>query len=359
MTDDASVPPSAVAPSAVKSSAVVPVASDVIDPDRLRAELDDVYERFRHLDQGTVASYIPELADADPTHFAISVVGVGGAAFEVGDTSVPFTIQSISKPFVFGLALGDLGRDAVLDKVGVEPSGEAFNSIEFDDATRRPYNPMVNSGAIATTGLIDGADQVERLRRVLDTFARYAGRELAVDSAVFFSERATGDRNRAIAYLMRSFGMVDADIEDTLELYFQQCSVLVDTHDLAVMGATLANGGTNPLTGEQVLAPDYVKDVLSIMLSCGMYDYSGEWSYRVGVPAKSGVSGAILAVIPGQAAVAVYSPPLDAKGNSVRGIAVFEELSKRYSLHYLESVFRGNTLGRAIHAASADPEIDP
>jgi len=285
---------------------------------------------------------------ADPDDFGIAVVGVRGRSFEVGTTAQPFTIQSISKPFVYGMALEDHGRDGVLANVGVEPSGEAFNAIAFDDASNRPFNPMINSGAITTTSLLAGGNQVERIHRVLRSLSAFAGRDLQVDSATFFSERATGDRNRAIAYLMRSSGMLEADVEETLELYFQQCSVLVTCRDLAVMGATLANGGVNPLNGERVLAQRYVKDVLSIMLSCGMYDYSGEWAYRVGVPAKSGVSGGIVAVLPGQAAIAVYSPPLDAKGNSVRGIKVFEELARRFSLHYLESLFHNNTVGHAL-----------
>jgi glutaminase len=317
--------------------------------DAIQDQLAHIHAQFADLDDGEVADYIPELADADPHDFGIAVVGVGGRLFEFGTTERAFTIQSISKPFVYGMALEDLGRDGVLERVGVEPSGEAFNAIVLDEVSNRPFNPMINSGAIATTGLIAGANQVERLHRVISTLSAFAGRDLQVDSATFFSERATGDRNRAIAHLMRSSGMLpDGDIDEMLELYFQQCSVLVTCRDLAVMAATLANGGINPLTGVRAIEQRYVKDVLSLMLSCGMYDYSGEWAYRVGVPAKSGVGGGITAVLPGQAGIAVFSPPLDAKGNSLRGIKVFEELSSRFSLHFLEVLFHNNTLGHAL-----------
>ena len=320
----------------------------------LHDQIAEIHARFADLDEGHIADYIPELADASREHFGIAGVGTKGRVIEVGDTDVAFTIQSISKPFVYGLALEDHGRDGVLARVGVEPSGEAFNAIELDEVSNRPFNPMINSGAIATTSLVEGESQVERLHRVITMLSTYAGRDLQVDSATFFSERATGDRNRAIAHLMRSSEMLPvADIDELLELYFQQCSVLVTCRDLAMMAATLANGGVNPVTGQRAIAQRYVKDVLSIMLSCGMYDYSGEWAYRVGVPAKSGVGGGITAVLPGQAGLAVFSPPLDAKGNSLRGIKVFEELSNRFSLHFMEVLFHNNTIGHALDRAGA------
>jgi glutaminase len=183
---------------------------------------------------------------------------------------------------------------------------------------------------------------------MLAMFARYAGRDVFVDTATFLSERSTGFRNRAIAYLMLNFGMIQDRVDETLELYFNQCSVLVTSRDLAVMGATLANGGINPLTGARALESQYIKDLLSIMLSCGMYDYAGEWSYRVGLPAKSGVSGGVIAVVPGLAGIGIYSPPLDAKGNSVRGVRVCRELSERFGLHAFECGFSGTTLRDAI-----------
>jgi glutaminase len=244
-----------------------------------------------------------------------------------------FTIQSISKAFIYGLALEDRGREYVNSKVSVEPTGEAFNSIVLDEKTNRPYNPMVNAGAIATTDLIEGHGATERLKRILDLFRRYTGRELEMNVPVFLSEKATGHRNRAIAYLMLNFGMVSDRIEETLDLYFQQCSLMVNGHDLAVMAATLANGGVNPMTGERAIDGRYVQDVISVMLTCGMYDYSGEWGYRVGIPAKSGVGGGITAVVPEKLGIGTFSPLLDEKGNSVRGIKVCTDLSQDFGLH--------------------------
>lgn len=309
-----------------------------------RETLRDLHARLSTVRDGNVATYIPELAKADPDWLAISVVTADGQMFDVGDSKQLFTIQSISKPFMFGLALEDHGREAVLKKVGVEPTGEAFNSIVLDEASNRPFNPMVNAGAIATADLIKGRDFPERLTRMLDMFGRYCGRPMNIDNAVFLSERATGHRNRAMAHLMLNFGMVTDRVEETLELYFQQCSVLVNSRDLAMMGATLANGGVNPVTGERAIAATHVKDLLSIMLSCGMYDYAGEWAFRVGIPAKSGVAGGIVAVIPGQLGIGIFSPRLDAKGNSVRGIKVCEELSEKFGLHCFEAGFTGPSL---------------
>lgn len=307
----------------------------------LRTVLRELYDKYRPLRDGKVADYIPELAKADPDSFGISVVTKDGQIFSAGDVKQQFTIQSISKPFVFGLALEMHGRDHVLSKVGVEPTGEAFNAIVLDEASNRPFNPMVNSGAVATADLIEGKDFPERVSRLIGMFSKYCGRQVYVDNTVFMSERATGHRNRAIGHLMLNFGMVRDRIEESLELYFQQCSMMVSCHDLAVMGATLANGGLNPISGERAIEQRYVKYLLSIMLSCGMYDYAGEWAYRVGIPSKSGVAGGIVAVIPGVAGIGIYSPPLDAKGNSVRGIKVFEELSERFGLHAFETGYAG------------------
>jgi glutaminase len=310
----------------------------------LREILREMHARIALRDEGTVANYIPELAKADRRWFGISLVSTDGQVFEVGDCKQLFTIQSVSKPFVYGLALEDHGVEHVLNKVGVEPTGEAFNAIVLDEASNRPFNPMVNAGSIATADLIKGQDYPERVGRLMAMFSRYCGRDVYVDNSVFMSERLTGHRNRAIAHLMLNFGMVGQRMEESLELYFQQCSLLVSCHDLAIMGATLANGGINPITGVRAIERAYVKYLLSIMLSCGMYDYSGEWAYRVGVPSKSGVGGGIVGVIPGQFGIGIFSPPLDGKGNSVRGIQVCQELSQRFGLHIFESGFAGTTL---------------
>jgi glutaminase len=298
-----------------------------------QAYLEDLYDELRDIDDGTVASYIPELARANPRWFGICAATVDGRVFAVGDHGQPFTIQSVSKPFMYGLALEDNGRAGMLARVGVEPTGDAFNAIVLDEATNRPYNPMVNAGAIAVAGHIKGDDPTERLNRVLDMFQRYAGRQILMDASVFTSERTTGHRNRAMAHLMRNFGMIGERIDETLDLYFQQCSMLVTCRDLALMGATLANGGVNPVTGAQALDRQYVADVLSVMYTCGMYDYSGEWAYKVGLPAKSGVGGGIVAVVPGRLGIGVFSPLLDARGNSVRGVKACMALAEHYGLH--------------------------
>ena len=310
----------------------------------LRDVLRDLHARYAPVDDGKVADYIPELAKADRRWFGIALATTDGQIFEIGDSKQLFTIQSISKPFVYGLALEDHGLEHVLSKVGVEPTGEAFNAIVLDEASNRPFNPMVNAGAIATADLIKGKDFPERVTRLLSMFGKYCGRDVYIDNSVFMSERMTGHRNRAIGHLMLNFGMVGEEIEESLELYFQQCSVLVTCRDLAVMGATLAAGGVNPLTKQRAIDQQYVKYLLSIMLSCGMYDYAGEWAYRVGIPSKSGVGGGIVAVIPGQFGIATFSPPLDAKGNSVRGIRAFQDLSSRFGLHAFETSFSGPTL---------------
>ncbi len=309
-----------------------------------RAILNELYDKYRGNMEGKVADYIPELALADPNWFAISVVTVDGQTFDVGDHEQIFSIQSVSKPFMFGLALEDHGRDEVLKKVGVEPTGEAFNAIVLDEESNRPFNPLVNAGAIATADLVRGKDFADRIKRTLSMFGRYIGHDVHIDNAIFLSERTTGHRNRAISHLMLNFGMVTEQIPDSLELYFQQCSILVNAHDLAVMGATLANAGVNPITKERAIEREYVKDVLSVMLTCGMYDYAGEWAYRVGLPAKSGVGGGICAVVPGRCGIGIFSPLLDPRGNSVRAIKVCEELSQRFGLHAFELGFDGPRL---------------
>jgi len=284
---------------------------------------------------GTVADYIPELSKADPDHFGISLATLDGHVYEVGDTRIPFTIQSMSKPFVFALALDTLGAVRVESAIGVEPSGDPFNSIRLN-AENHPFNPMVNAGAIACSGLIreaKGEAAFDFLRKAL---GRFAGRELDMDEAVFASESATGDRNRAIGYLLRNSEVITEDVTAVLDVYFRQCSVRVTARDIAIMAATLANRGVNPVTGEQVVTPYAISRTLSVMTSSGMYDFAGEWIYRIGIPAKSGVGGGILAALPARLGLGSYSPRLDKHGNSVRGIKVCEALSSHYDLHMLD-----------------------
>src|SRR4051794_601278 len=284
--------------------------------ERINGRLRDLYERQLLLEAGSAVRYYasgreyygPELAGEERDRFAIVLASPEGDVYAAGDADTAFALQSMSKVFVYALALRDHGRDHVLEHVGVEPSGDAFNSIVFDEPHRRPFN--------------------------LGALRAYAGNpRLEVDWDVFERELGTADRNRATAYLMRSNGMLSGDVEAILAVYLQQCSVNVTCRDLAVMAATLANGCVNPLTGERVLPRGHVRDVLSVMHTCGMYDAAGQWAFDVGVPAKSGVSGGILAAVPGKMGIAVYSPGLDEHGNSVRGVRVCEEVSGRLGLH--------------------------
>ena len=312
----------------------------------IQSRLGDLYERYRGDDSGQVATYIPELAKADPSQFGIALATLDGFVYEAGDARSLFTIQSISKPFVYGLALEDHGSAEVLRRIGVEPSGDAFNSVVFDERGNRPFNPMVNAGAIATCALIKGSSLHERLGRVLDLFARFTGRIVDIDEDVYRSEKATGHRNRAIAYLELNAGMLSEPVDDHLDLYFKQCSILVNARDLAVMAATLANDGINPLTGDRAMSLEHVQSVLSVMQSCGMYDFSGEWGFRVGLPAKSGVGGGILAALPGQVGIGTFSPPLDERGNSVRGVRACREFSESLNLHIFGSGFKLDSVVR-------------
>ena len=304
--------------------------------DPISALLAEELETVRGQQSGQTAQYIPSLAQADPDQLGMAVVGPRGSVISVGDDTTAFTIQSMSKPFVFALALAAHGRARMLAQVGVEPSGEPFNAISLEPNTGRPANPLVNAGAIATTGMIPGDSSATRDALILDGLSRFAGRDLVVDEKVYESESETGDRNRALAFLLRSHGVIGPDPQAVVESYFRQCSIVVTVQDVAVMAATLAFGGRNPVTGEQVVSSDIARDVVSVMTSCGMYDFSGEWMLRVGMPAKSGVSGGILAVSPSQFGVGVFSPRLDQHGNSVRGISLLEKLSDDYGMHQFD-----------------------
>jgi len=313
--------------------------NDAIDRLALASPIGEYLARLLHKHRATpdgdVATYIPELAKANSEWFGICIATADGHVYETGDSRQAFTIQSISKPFVYGLALEDCGRERVLGAIGVEPSGDAFNSISLAPGTGAPLNPMINAGAIAAAALVAGHSPADRFERILAVMSLYAGRRLELDEAVYRSERDTGHRNRAIGHMLRNFDVLKEDPEIALDLYFRQCSVRVTCRDLALMGATLANAGVNPATGEVALRRGYVESVLSVMVTCGMYDYAGEWVYRIGLPAKSGVAGGILAILPGQLGIGVFSPRLDVRGNSVRGVKVCEDLSRDMNLHFL------------------------
>ncbi|TYL55654.1 glutaminase [Nocardioides sp. BGMRC 2183] len=287
--------------------------------------------------EGMVADYIPELATADPDLLAVALATMDGQIHAAGDAGHRFSIQSISKPFAYALALRDHGLDAVLASVGVEPSGDAFNEISLEPATGRPRNPMINVGALVTHSLVGDPriGREERDQQVLDGLSAFAGRALDVDDRVFTSELETADRNLALGYLVRSYGVTTADPEEVVRGYTRQCAVRVDVRDLAVMAATLAHGGTNPLTGVAVVPPWVARQVLSVMATCGMYDAAGDWFSHVGIPAKSGVAGGLIGALPGQVGIGTFSPRLDEFGNSVRGVRVCERLSNDMGLHLM------------------------
>lgn len=301
--------------------------------------LNEYHQKFKTLKTGNLADYIPELAKVNPDHFGIAVVTVDGKIFKTGDCEQNFTLQSASKPFVYGLALEAIGKEKMLTKVGVEPTGEAFNSIiELEKESHRPYNPMINSGAIAVSSLISGKSLDERVTKILQLFEAFCGRKLSIDENVFLSEKKTAHRNRAIAHLLKHFGIIEEEtIDEALDLYFKQCSILINTVDLALMAATLANGGVHPVTKKAIFKKETARDILSLMFTCGMYDSAGMWAYTVGLPAKSGVSGGLFASLPGVLGIAVYSPLIDDHGHSCKGIKVFENLSRDYSLSVFTS----------------------
>ncbi|MFD4407675.1 glutaminase [Nocardia sp. NPDC058499] len=287
---------------------------------------------------GEPAGYIPELAAADPERLGAVFATVDGEVYGAGDIDTEFTIQSISKPFTYALALADRGFDTVLAKVGVEPSGEAFNEISLEGDTGRPRNPMINAGAITAHSLAGSAEltPAERVERVVGGLSAFAGRRLTMDEVVCASELKYAHRNLAIAHMLRSHNILTEDPRTIVDGYTRQCSVLVTTRDLAVMAATLANRGINPLSGEQVIPEPVVRQVLSVMSTCGMYDAAGDWATQVGIPAKSGVAGGLIGALPGQIGIATFSPRLDRHGNSVRGVSLFERFSADMGLHVME-----------------------
>ncbi len=319
-----------------------------MQPHILQQIIDSLHTQYLKNNDGEIATYIPELSKANPEHFGICLATKDGRIFESGNSDQLFTIQSISKPFTYGMALEVFGQQKVSQHVGVEPSGDAFNSIELESGTNRPFNPMVNAGAITVSSLLYQHYGDEALDIMLKRFSDAAGRQLCVDEAVYQSEARTGHRNRAIAHLLLNFGMVDENIEPALDLYFKQCSILVNCKDLAVMSATLSNLGKNPVTSKEVYDISCVRDMLSIMLTCGMYDYSGQWAYKVGIPAKSGVSGGITAVVNRQLGLACYSPKLDKRGNSCRGIDACISLTNELGLHAFDCMNIGSSYLKVI-----------
>jgi glutaminase len=318
--------------------------------DLVQRYLDQLVAEYAVVDDGELADYIPELTRVDTTGFGLTLSSSDGFLYESGDARTQFTIQSISKPFTYALALDVAGQEVVDAKIGVEPSGDAFNEISVDPHTKTPKNAMINAGAIAAVSLVPGAGPDERFAKIRDFYSACAGRPLELDEDVYRSEKATGDRNRAIAYMLSSFGVLD-EPDDVLDVYFRQCSLKVTSVDLARMAATLARGGINPQTGRRVTSTAVVRRTLSVMVTCGMYNGAGDWVSAVGMPAKSGVGGGIAAVLPGQLGIGVYSPRLDSRGNSVRGVLVCRALSERLGLHFLTVSRESRATIRAVYQA--------
>jgi len=304
----------------------------------VRALITEAYQRYRSDDEGMVADYIPALARVPPSLFGICVMGVNGAAAEIGDVDHAFSIQSISKPFVFALICQVLGAEEARSRVGVNSTGLPFNSVMAVELnTTRTMNPMVNAGAIATTSLAPGDTAEAKFAFIQDGLSRFAGRRLDLDTEVYQSEAATNLRNRGIAKLLEGYGRMYFDALEATDVYTRQCSLNVTVHDLAVMGATLADGGVNPLTRERVVDAQHCKRVLAVLATAGLYEQSGDWLFEVGLPGKSGVSGGIVTISPGKGGLATFSPPLDIAGNSVRGQLVTKFLSERLGLNLFAS----------------------
>jgi glutaminase len=295
-------------------------------------DLDELRSRALRETGGRVDDSIPQLADADPELVGIAVVTVAGRISRSAQSDVRFSIQSAVKPFLFALALHDTGGEA-LDRVGIEPTGEAFDAIKLETGTGRPPNPMVNAGALLTASLVDGDDADGRTERIVRGLSAFAGRDVSFDQKIAEEERLLGDRNHALAHLMRSEDTLRVGADEAVAAYARACAVMVDAVDLATMGATLSNGGRNPVTGERVVSAAIARDVISVMATCGVYDGSGRWMQQVGIPAKSSVSGALVLAVPGVLGAAVVSPPLDERGTSVRGHFASDALSADLGLH--------------------------
>ncbi|GGA61397.1 glutaminase [Pseudoclavibacter endophyticus] len=306
--------------------------------------------------EGELPDDIPELASADPGRLALALATIDGEVYSVGDDEVPFTIQSIAKPFVYALAIQDSGLDTVLQHISVEPSGDAFNELSLEASTGRPFNPMINAGAIAAHSLVigPGADEGARTERIIDAFSALAGRQLSIDESVLESELENNHRNLGIAHMLRASGLLPDDPAEVVRGYAKQSSIAVTVRDLAVMSAALANGGRLVHSGERVMHSHVARQVLSVMMSCGMYDATGDWVTQVGIPAKSGVAGGIVGALPGQLGIAAFSPPLDPQGNSVRGVDLFQRLSRDMGLHLMDAEQPSHSVIRVIDEVADD-----
>ncbi|MFO7547373.1 MAG: glutaminase A [Acidimicrobiia bacterium] len=302
-------------------------------PEVVQALVDDAHRRHLQISDGATSTVYPALERADAHLFGVCVVGVTGNTYAAGDADVGFTIMSVAKPFVFALVCDVLGPQDGRRRLGVNATGLPFNSLEAVE--RSPdgrTNPMVNPGAIATTALVPGETPESRWRSISSTLSRFAGRELELDEEVYASASATNHRNREIVRLLERAGAIEGDPAVALDLYTRQSSLAVTARDLATMGATLADGGVNPVTGERVVSAATCRHVLAVMTTAGLYETSGDWLYDIGLPGKSGIGGGIVTVSPGKGGLGTFSPPLDAAGNSVRGRLVARHLSRALGL---------------------------
>jgi glutaminase len=307
-------------------------------PELVRDLVNAAYDRFQTNDDGTVADYIPALAAVPRDRFGICVVGTNGAIHGIGDTSYEFSIQSVSKPFVFALICQAIGEDAARDKLGANNTGLPFNSvIALELIEEGTHNPMVNAGAIAATSLAPGDTAEAKWQFIQAQLSRFAGRDLSLNQAVYESEAATNQRNTGIAQLLQAYDRIFFDPIEATDVYTKQCSLNVTAQDLAVMAATLANGGVNPVTQDRIIDPIHCQHVLAVMVTAGLYENSGDWLYETGLPGKSGVSGGLVTVAPHKGGLATFAPPLDEAGNSVKGQLVTKFLSAQLGLNLFAS----------------------
>ncbi len=315
------------------------ISTGHLPPDpQVAALVTQAYECYKSLDEGRVADYIPALARVPRELFGVCVVGTTGRLFEVGDVAQEFSIQSVSKPFVFALACQSVGIEETRRKIGVNSTGLPFNSVMAIELNPdRTMNPMVNAGAIATTSLVPGRTADAKWQFIREGLSRFAGRELPIDMEVYASEAVSNQRNRGIAKLLEGYGRLYFDALESTDVYTKQCSLNVTVKDLAVMGATLADGGVNPLTKERVVDPAIAKRVLAVLATAGLYERSGDWLYEIGLPGKSGVSGGIVTISPGKGGLGTFSPLLDAAGNSIKGQRVTKLLSEGLGLNLFAS----------------------
>ena len=326
--------------------------------EQFKNEIDEIINDIKNIDDGNVASYIPQLAKVDPNLFSVSICTIDGQRFNYGNISKKFCIQSCTKPITYLIALDNLGENVVHNFIGREPSGKNFNELCLD-IDNLPHNPLINSGAIMAASLVSPEKTLaERFDIIMDYWGKLSGiNGIGFDNSTYQSEKNTADRNQCLGFMMQEKGSFqqgknskykrdwnDDSLKNNLDLYFQTCSIQSNSKSISTVAATLANGGINPITNEKVFSYAHVKDTLSLMLSCGMYDYSGEWAYRIGLPAKSGVSGLLYAVIPGVMGISIFSPKLDSLGNSVKGIAFFKKLVSKFSFHVLDNEHNSNKI---------------